>query len=90
MMTLKKKRTIALVARDNKKEDLVKWVRWNYKILVERSMVCTGTTGRMIEEAIKSKLGPSEDNDGFKILTLKSGPLGSGQQLRAMIARKAI
>jgi methylglyoxal synthase len=84
---LQKEKTIALVAHDNRKEDLLEWVRWNYKILIEHSLVCTGTTGRLVKEAIESKLEPeTEDAGGSEISMLKSGPLGGDQQLGAMIA----
>jgi methylglyoxal synthase len=88
---LQKKKTIALVAHDNRKEDLREWVRWNCKILVEHSLVCTGTSGRLVEEAIKNKLEhEKEQTTNFDISILKSGPLGGDQQLGAMIAEGRI
>lgn len=83
---LQKKKTIALVAHDNRKEDLLEWVRWNHKVLVQHSLVCTGTTGRMVKETITSKLERETEKEGFEIFMLKSGPLGGDQQLGAMIA----
>jgi methylglyoxal synthase len=76
---------IALVAHDNRKKDLVEWVEWNYKGLLEHKLICTGTTGKLVESAITNKIG----NNGklkFKIKKLKSGPLGGDQQLGALIA----
>ncbi len=32
---MKKKKTIALVAHDNRKQDLVEWVEWNYETLAD-------------------------------------------------------
>ncbi len=88
---LQKKKTIALVAHDNRKEDLLEWVRWNCKILVDHSLVCTGTSGRLVEEAIKSKLEREKEKTAdFDIFMLKSGPLGGDQQLGAMIAEGRI
>jgi methylglyoxal synthase len=76
---------IALVAHDNRKKDLVEWVEWNYKLLIGHKLICTGTTGKLIEKTIKAKL-KSEDTIQYEITLLKSGPLGGDQQLGAMIA----
>jgi methylglyoxal synthase len=84
-------KTIALVAHDNRKRDLIEWVQWNYQTLVKHTMICTGTTGRLVERAIVKKL---EENGlsaaGFDVVKLKSGPLGGDQQLGAMIAEGKI
>ncbi len=84
-------KTIALVAHDNRKRDLIEWVQWNYQTLINHTMVCTGTTGRLVERAIVKKL---EENGlpatGFNMVKLKSGPLGGDQQLGAMIAEGKI
>jgi len=76
---------IALVAHDNRKKDLVEWVEWNYKLLIVHQLICTGTTGKLIEQTIKAKL-KNEDAIQYEITLLKSGPLGGDQQLGAMIA----
>ena len=76
---------IALVAHDNRKKDLVEWVEWNYLDLLEHKLICTGTTGSMVENAIKNKVGIDAELK-FEIRKLKSGPLGGDQQLGALIA----
>ncbi len=76
---------IALVAHDNRKKDLVEWVEWNYKLLIEHKLICTGTTGKLIEKTIQAKM-KNEDTIQYEITLLKSGPLGGDQQLGAMIA----
>jgi methylglyoxal synthase len=76
---------IALVAHDNRKKDLVEWVEWNYLDLLEHKLICTGTTGSMVENAIKNKVGKDAELK-FEIRKLKSGPLGGDQQLGALIA----
>ena len=82
---MKEIKRIALVAHDNRKKDLVEWVEWNYKLLIVHKLICTGTTGRLIEQTIKAKL-KKEDTVQYEITLLKSGPLGGDQQLGAMIA----
>jgi methylglyoxal synthase len=76
-------KNIALVAHDHRKKDLIEWVEWNYQPLLRHRLICTGTTGRMIETALRAKIG--EDGSTFEIIKLKSGPLGGDQQLGAMI-----
>ena len=80
-------KTISLVAHDNRKKDLSEWVTYNAGSLVENKMVCTGTTGKMIEKILKEK---NEKKRKIKIKKLKSGPLGGDQQLGAMIAEGKI
>ena len=84
-----KTKTIALVAHDNRKQALMEWVEYNYEILKDHQLVCTGTTGQFVEAAIKSKLTGDEEMK-FPIIKLKSGPLGGDQQLGAMIAEGQI
>jgi methylglyoxal synthase len=81
---------IALVAHDNRKKDLIEWVEWNYHILINHRLICTGTTGRLVEEAIHSKLNEKEETAEVEVIKLKSGPLGGDQQLGAMIAEGEI
>jgi len=77
-------KNIALVAHDRRKKDMVEWVEWNWGILVQHKLICTGTTGKLVEQALIKKIG----KDRFlksKITKLKSGPLGGDQQLGAMV-----
>jgi methylglyoxal synthase len=80
---MKEVKNIALVAHDNRKKDLIEWVEWNYAPLIKHHLICTGTTGRLVENALKKKLG--EENFRYTVTKLKSGPLGGDQQLGAMI-----
>jgi methylglyoxal synthase len=82
--TVLKKKTIALVAHDNRKEDLIEWVEWNYEILIDHKLICTGTTGKLVEKAIRKKLAFEAEHD-LNIIKLKSGPLGGDLQLGALI-----
>lgn len=86
---MEKSKHIALVAHDNRKKDLVEWVEFNYKTLLAHQLICTGTTGKLVEETILSKL-EEEEKITFEIIKLKSGPLGGDQQLGAMISEGKI
>ncbi|HDP75775.1 MAG TPA: methylglyoxal synthase [Bacteroidales bacterium] len=84
-----KSKTIALVAHDNRKRDLVEWVEWNWAKLLKHKLICTGTTGRLVEEAL-TKMKGKEADDHLQLTRLKSGPLGGDQQLGALIAEGKI
>lgn len=86
---MKRSKHIALVAHDNRKRDLLEWVDWNWKVLVGHQLVCTGTTGSLIEKLLQQKLGKSKEKS-IRLKKLKSGPLGGDQQLGAMIAEGKI
>jgi methylglyoxal synthase len=76
---------IALVAHDNCKNDLIEWVQWNWKLLLDHKLICTGTTGRLVEDTLSTKLEKGKIINQT-VIKLKSGPLGGDQQLGAMIA----
>ncbi len=75
-------RNIALVAHDARKAELVNWVKFNAGSLQSCRLYCTGTTGRLIEEALREELGDRCP----EITKLLSGPLGGDAQISAMIA----
>lgn len=74
---------IALVAHDSCKKDMVEWAKFNKEILKKHSLVGTGTTGKLVQDALNCEL---RDDEQIHIRILKSGPLGGDQQLGAMIA----
>jgi methylglyoxal synthase len=80
---------IALVAHDNCKKDLVEWVEWNWDYLVNHTLICTGTTGKVVEDALNAKMGEGQTLKE-SMIKLKSGPFGGDQQLGAMIAEGKI
>lgn len=86
-MKIDRKR-IALVAHDNMKSDLVQWVDWNFKILLNHHLICTGTTGKMVAKTLMARHDNSTSQ--FDIRFLKSGPLGGDQQLGSAIAQGEI
>ena len=81
----KKKKVIALVAHDHRKKDMMEWVTYNWAELVYHNLMCTGTTGKLVQEALYAKC---QENDVIppEIIRLKSGPLGGDQQLGAYIS----
>ena len=83
------KKRIALVAHDNRKKDLIEWVEWNREVLLKHELTCTGTTGSLVDKALKKGL-PKSSAAELKIRILKSGPLGGDQQLGALIAEGKI
>jgi methylglyoxal synthase len=74
-----KRKKIALVAHDNKKGDLLEWVKFNRYLLSLHELYATGTTGKLIEKEA-----------GLEIIKLKSGPLGGDMQVGAKIANGEI
>jgi methylglyoxal synthase len=71
---MKIRKRIGLVAHDNKKDDLLAWVKYNEATLSQHELYATGTTGKKISELCS-----------LDIHLLKSGPLGGDAQLSAMI-----
>lgn len=78
-ITMQPNKRIALVAHDNKKQDLVEWAKFNRDLLAHHEVFATGTTGEMLEREL-----------GFKITKLQSGPLVGDQQVGAMIVNDEI
>lgn len=88
---MKKIKTIALVAHDNRKKDLIEWLEWNHEKLLEHNIVCTGTTGSLVEKTLDSLITKNRlPVPRKKIQRLKSGPLGGDLQLGALIAEGKI
>ncbi len=73
------KKRIALVAHDNKKEELLNWAKFNKDILKNHELFATGTTGKMISDEV-----------GLKVKRMLSGPVGGDQEIGAMIAEEKI
>lgn len=73
------RKRIALVAHDNKKDDLLDWVIYNRVELVRHELYATGTTGKLLEAALD-----------YPVRKLLSGPLGGDQQIGAMIASEQL
>ena len=74
-----RRRTIALIAHDNKKTDLIEWARYNRALLTSHDLIATGTTGNLIAEKLH-----------LPVTRVLSGPLGGDQQIGAQIAEGGI
>jgi methylglyoxal synthase len=72
---LESAKKIALVAHDNKKDDLLQWAKFNRDLLAGHQLFATGTTGKMLAKALD-----------LSVTCLQSGPLGGDMQVGAMIA----
>ena len=78
-ITMAQKKKIGLVAHDNKKAELLEWARYNRDTLAQHTLYATGTTGRVLSEALN-----------LEITCLQSGPLGGDQQMGAKIVENEI
>ena len=76
---LNQRKKIALIAHDHKKPDLLEWVRFNKGTLLKHDLFATGTTGKVLEEEL-----------GTKVTIFESGPLGGDQQIGSRIAEGCI
>ena len=81
---MNKQLTIALVAHDNRKADMVDWAVFNADMLSKHKLICTGTTGKLIQEAFEKK-GVDVD-----ITCMNSGPMGGDAEIAALVVRKQV
>ena len=80
MQTKKKKiKTVALIAHDNKKHDIVNWALQNRDLLAEYKLCGTGTTSKLIAEAT-----------GLEVKGYLSGPMGGDLQIGAKASEGGI
>lgn len=81
---MKKHLTIALVAHDQRKADMVAWAKYNAEFLSHHHLVCTGTTGGLIKNAF-DEMGVKAD-----IQCMHSGPMGGDAEIAAMVVRHEV
>lgn len=78
-MRKKRQKTIALIAHDNKKHEIVNWALENKDLLARYDLCGTGTTAKLVAEAT-----------GLTVKRYLSGPLGGDQQIGAKVAEGKI
>lgn len=66
---------IALIAHDQKKDDMLEFVARHQAVFAKCHLVATGTTGRKITEST-----------GLDVEKMQSGPYGGDQQIGALVA----
>jgi methylglyoxal synthase len=76
---LSPRKRIGLIAHDHKKAEIIEWAKKNKALLENHELYGTGTTGRLLEEALN-----------IPVQKLLSGPLGGDQQIGAMVAEGKI
>ena len=74
-----KTKTIALIAHDNKKNEIVEWAKANIEALKKCKLCGTGTTAKRIADA-----------SGLAVRPYLSGPMGGDQQIGAKVAEGEI
>ena len=70
-----RRKRIALVAHDHKKQDMLDWARFNRALLAKHDICATGTTGRILASEL-----------GMTVTRYQSGPLGGDMQVGSRIA----
>lgn len=76
---MNKIKTLALIAHDNKKAEMVSWAMKNKDALAKFNLCGTGTTAKLVADATN-----------LEITRYLSGPLGGDQQIGAKIAEGQI
>ena len=72
-------KTIALIAHDKKKNEMLEFVGHHLELLKEFHLVATHTTGTLISQTF-----------GLDVETMMSGPLGGDQQIGALVATDSV
>lgn len=71
--------TIALIAHDGKKDDIIRFVREHQEMLARFRLIATGTTGERVQQAT-----------GLPVERMLSGPYGGDAQIAAQVAQGQI
>jgi methylglyoxal synthase len=101
-----KNKTIALIAHDRKKYDMIGWVKHNAETLLKNKLICTGTTGELIEKALTDWINArltylgwnteTKELDNFykidklDLVKMNSGPMGGDAQIASMVVEGKI
>jgi methylglyoxal synthase len=74
-----KRFTLALIAHDNKKEDMVQLVKAHQEEIARLRLVATRGTGQLVMEKAK-----------IPVALMQNGPFGGDQQIGAMVADEQV
>lgn len=69
-----KRKTIALIAHDGKKADMIAFVKDHFEFFKDFNLVATSTTGKLVSQ------------NGLKVKRMLSGPFGGDAQITALVA----
>ncbi len=72
-------KTIALIAHDGKKADILQFANDNRKALAKCRLIATRTTGKLLKEKL-----------GLKVKCYMSGPMGGDAEIAALVANKKV
>jgi len=71
--------TLAVIAHDNKKADLVAWATFNRELLARFNLVATRHTARLMQDKV-----------GLSVEWLLSGPEGGDAQVAVLVATRGV
>ncbi len=74
-----RKKTIALIAHDGKKADILQFANDNREALLKCNLIATRTTGKLLKEKV-----------GLKVKCYMSGPMGGDAEIAALVANKKV
>ena len=77
--TIGQRPTLAIIAHDGRKADLVAWATFNRDRLASYQLVATATTGALLQDKV-----------GLDVHAVLSGPFGGDAQIAAMVAEGRI
>ncbi|MCK9409732.1 MAG: methylglyoxal synthase [Bacteriovoracaceae bacterium] len=72
-------KTIAMIAHDGKKADILQFANDNKKMLSKCNLIATKTTGKLLKEKV-----------GLKVKCFMSGPMGGDAEIAALVANKKV
>jgi len=72
-------KTLALIAHDEKKTDMLAFVNQNKSKLAKFNLIATKTTGTLIREKV-----------GLHVKCYLSGPLGGDAEIAALVAKRKV
>ncbi len=74
-----RKKTVALIAHDGKKADILQFANDNRVALSKCNLIATRTTGKLMKEKL-----------GLKVKCYMSGPMGGDAEIAALVANRKV